>query len=424
MSGAESVTATFSYVPAQTQTTTAVSCTPNPSQYEQPVICTATVTGQSGTPTGNVTFYNGTTALGNGIAERGLSVILHNYPAGWQQFNYRDLQRRLEKPKQHFFSVHPDSHYDSNGRDLLEPVLITFGTGIPAANCTVTPNIPGTYTYNPGLGIDLRERYPTTITITFTPTDTTHYAPSTTTASLTINKATPVITWGTPKPITYGTALSGTQLNAYASGTLGTVYGTYVYSPAAGAVLSAGSQTLSVTFTPTDTNNYNKGATGSTTLIVNQAMPTITWVPPTSSITYGTGLSAVLDAAVNPAIAGTWAYTASGTPVTASTVLTAGSYTLVANFTPADTTDYTAPAPVSIPLTVNQATPVITWAAPTPITYGTNLSGVLDATDTLGNYVARSKTRANPHVKRNDGDGTFAYTLTTVNESRWMEPRC
>ena len=75
--------------------------------------------------------------------------------------------------------------------------------------------------------------------------------------SINVLKATPVITWATPADITYGTALSATQLNATAS-----VPGTFVYTPAAGTVLNAGAaQTLSVTFTPTDAANYNAGTT-------------------------------------------------------------------------------------------------------------------------------------------------------------------
>lgn len=63
----------------------------------------------------------------------------------------------------------------------------------------------------------------------------------------------PTITWANPAPITYGTALSATQLNAPAS-----VPGTFVYSPAAGSVLGAeAAQTLSVTFTPADTTDYS-----------------------------------------------------------------------------------------------------------------------------------------------------------------------
>ena len=69
----------------------------------------------------------------------------------------------------------------------------------------------------------------------------------------TVNKATPVITWNNPADIVYGTALSGTQLNATAS-----VPGTFTYDPLAGTVLNAGSgQTLHVDFVPDDTANYS-----------------------------------------------------------------------------------------------------------------------------------------------------------------------
>ncbi len=61
----------------------------------------------------------------------------------------------------------------------------------------------------------------------------------------------PPITWPTPANIVYGTALGAGQLNATSS-----VPGIFTYNPPAGTVLNAGSQVLSVTFNPTDTNNY------------------------------------------------------------------------------------------------------------------------------------------------------------------------
>ena len=107
----------------------------------------------------------------------------------------------------------------------------------------------------------------------------------------------PTIAWSTPAPITYGTALSGTQLSATAN-----VGGTFAYTPAAGTVLKAGTQTLSVTFTPTDMTTYS-AATASVQLAVNQATPTIAWATP-AAITAGTAISATqLDATVSPAIA-------------------------------------------------------------------------------------------------------------------------
>jgi len=58
----------------------------------------------------------------------------------------------------------------------------------------------------------------------------------------------------------------------------------FVYTPAAGTVLTAGSQTLSVTFTPTDTTDYT-AATSSVTLAVNKAAPTVGINLSSSSIT-------------------------------------------------------------------------------------------------------------------------------------------
>src|SRR5438067_5385171 len=114
--------------------------------------------------------------------------------------------------------------------------------------------------------------------------DTNHNG-STGSSSFVIGKATPTIIWANPASIAYGTALSGTQLNATAN-----VPGTFTYTPAAGTVLNAGAnQTLSVTFTPTDTTNYTT-KTATVTITVQQATPTITWTNP-ASITYGTALS-------------------------------------------------------------------------------------------------------------------------------------
>lgn len=85
-------------------------------------------------------------------------------------------------------------------------------------------------------------------------------------------KVTPTITWPQPAPITNPTPLSAAQLNATAN-----VPGTFVYTPAAGTVLPAGTQRLSTTFTPTDTAHYN-AATASVTIMVNPAhgiLPTV-----------------------------------------------------------------------------------------------------------------------------------------------------
>lgn len=78
------------------------------------------------------------------------------------------------------------------------------------------------------------------------------------------------LSWANPASIVYGTALSGTQLNASSA-----TSGAYTYTPAAGTVLNAGTNTLSVTLTPTDSID-NVGAVATVNLVVTPAGLTVT----------------------------------------------------------------------------------------------------------------------------------------------------
>src|SRR6185436_15163893 len=124
------------------------------------------------------------------------------------------------------------------------------------------------------------------VTADFVPTDAVNYSTLTGLAAgnFVIAKATPTITWANPADIVYGTPLSATQLNATAS-----VPGSFAYTPLSGMLNAGPGQTLSVTFTPTDTANYTT-ATANVLITVTKATPTITWATP-ASIAYGTALS-------------------------------------------------------------------------------------------------------------------------------------
>jgi hypothetical protein len=76
------------------------------------------------------------------------------------------------------------------------------------------------------------------------------------------------VEWATPTPITYGTALSSQQLNATTI-----TSGSYVYSPPVGAILSPGSYTLSVTFTPAHPLEYGGPSTTNVSLVVLPSGP-------------------------------------------------------------------------------------------------------------------------------------------------------
>ena len=241
------------------------------------------------------------------------------------------------------------------------PVTIMVGTPLSATQLNATASVPGAFVYAPVSGTVMNSAGAQTLWVNFAPTDAANYNSATASVSLVVStKLIPTITWVNPAAITYGTPLSETQLNATAS-----VAGTFVYAPVSGTVLAAGTQTLSVTFTPTDTANY--AVTSATvSLTVNKGTPVITWGTP-AAITYGTPLSgAQLNATAS--VAGTFVYApASGT------VLVAGTQTLSVTFTPTDSANY-ATTSATVSLTVNKGAPVITWANPAAITYGTPLS--------------------------------------------------
>jgi lysophospholipase L1-like esterase len=251
--------------------------------------------------------------------------------------------------------------------DWADPAPITYGTELSTTQLNATASVPGSFAYSPSLGAVLPAGSQT-LSVVFTPTDTTDYATVTTSVTLVVDQAPTSVSWTAPAAITYGTPLSATQLNATAS-----VPGSFTYSPSLGAVLSAGFQTLSVTFTPTDPNYAT--STASVTLTVNQVVPVVSWTAP-APIPYGTALSATqLNATAS--VPGAFAYNPS-----LGAALSTGSHTLSVTFTPADATDYTT-ATAGVALTVSQATPQITWAPTALIAVGAPLGpGQLDATAT------------------------------------------
>jgi len=143
----------------------------------------------------------------------------------------------------------------------LATLTCTRATGIAASasdSVTLTASVPP---YGPGAA--------TTGLINVTASSP-NFSNNVTASDNVIFQQTPAITWVTPANIVYGTALGGTQLNATSP-----VAGIFSYSPAAGTVLSVGTHTLTITFTPTDTTDYTT-ATASVTLTVIPVTPGLT----------------------------------------------------------------------------------------------------------------------------------------------------
>lgn len=245
------------------------------------------------------------------------------------------------------------------------PAPIVYGTPLTSLQLNATATA-GALTYNPPAGTILTAGNGQTLSVSASATQ--NYEAATKSVTIDVKKATPMITWATPAPIVFGALLSTAQLNAAAN-----VAGTFTYTPSAGTKLEAGSQTLSVLFTPNDTSNY-QNATASVTLVVQRATPLITWTHP-AAIVYGTALGATqLNATAD--VAGTFSYTPA-----ASAILNAGaSQTLSVHFTPDDARNYND-ASATTTIDVAKAQQTLSWATPQPIVYGTPLSAAqLNAT--------------------------------------------
>ncbi|TWU17051.1 choice-of-anchor Q domain-containing protein [Allorhodopirellula heiligendammensis] len=140
------------------------------------------------------------------------------------------------------------------------PADIVFGSALSMAQLNATSTALGTFVYTPALDTALNAGNGQTLSVTFTPDDTTRFNTITKTTSINVLKADPVVAWTDPTAIFAGVALGTDELNATAN-----IPGSFVYLPASGTVLTAGtSQSLSTTFTPTDTSNYNTVTTSVT----------------------------------------------------------------------------------------------------------------------------------------------------------------
>ena len=205
-----------------------------------------------------------------------------------------------------------------NSAANFTPVIGAGGTA--SLSYSVAPGLPPGLSFNSSTGA-VNGR-PTAVSAatsyTVTVTDA-NGGTATASFSLGVNKATSSVSWTAPSSITYGTALSAVQLNATAS-----VSGSFSYTPALGTVLTAGTHTLTATFTPTDATDYSTPQPVTSSITVTQATLTVT--ANSATRLYGTP---------NPAFTGRVTGTMNGESFTANYTTTAtqssnvGTYTIV-----------------------------------------------------------------------------------------------
>ncbi len=129
------------------------------------------------------------------------------------------------------------------------------------------------------------------------------------------------ITWPAPAPINYGTPLGTGQLDATS-----TKAGAFTYTPPAGTILSAGVQTLAVSFLPT---GASAPETATNPITVNQAATTTT-LTATNTTNSTVALAAVVTGMNGGAVTGSVQFLDGSTGLSAVTVSSTGqaSYTV------------------------------------------------------------------------------------------------
>ena len=251
------------YQMPQSATTTKLTTSATTVNVSQSFALTATVTGT--TPTGSVTFKAGSATLGTATLASGMGTLTVSLGAAGAYSVTAAYSGDAENTTSTSSAVTVTAKKVAAVLTWNTPHAIDYGTAVGATQEDATANVAGTFRYYPPAGWKPKAGTHT-LTATFTPTDTSQYSVTTATVALTVDKAVPVLTWATPSPITYGTAVGTAQQDAKAN-----VAGTFSYYPPAGWKPIVGSHTMTATFTPTDTTDYAGSRQVSVTLTVNAA---------------------------------------------------------------------------------------------------------------------------------------------------------
>ena len=248
----------------------------------------------------------------------------------------------------------------------------------------------------------------------------TYHAPATATATITINKWYPTISWNPQWFFTYGTPLGAAHLNATAN-----VPGTFTYTPAAGTVLEASapsSRSIQLTFVPDDTRNY-----------LEKTLTASVYVYKASPMMRATGGTFVHDG--QPHVGGGSATGVGGVVLSPVTVtyndspdlpVAAGTYTVRASY-PGDS-NYNAGSALAT-LTIARASTVASWTPPAAIRYGTplgaaqlnataNVPGTFSYSPAAGTVLAPGSWSVTATFTPTDGQN---YNGTTITQTVLVE---
>jgi hypothetical protein len=237
----------------------------------------------------------------------------------------------------------------------------------------------------------------------------------TNTLSQVVNKQTPLVaTVPTTTAITYGQTLASSTLGtgAVTNAAGATVTGSFAFTTTSIAP-NSGTTNVSVTFTPTDTANYNTTA-ATVTVTINKATTTATLAVNNSPVTYNSSGQAA-----------TVSVTASNTPGSVANIVTggaatqtaSGTYSVTADYVPMDTNYTTLTGLSAGSFTINKAgTFVGVSSSENPSGYKDSISFIATLpADAAGNVVFSSN---NNSFSTNTVSGVITTSLSITNLPR------
>jgi len=224
------------------------------------------------------------------------------------------------------------------------------------------------------------------------------------------SKTIPSVTaWPTASDITYGQTLGNSNLTGGAA----SVPGTFAFSSPTTVPNAGTNQAFAATFTPADTSTYST-VTGTISINVSKATPTVTKWPTASDIAAGQTLGSSSLTGGTASVAGTFAFSSPNTVPPLG-----NNQSFPAIFTPASTQNYnTVNGTISINV-VAKATPAVTaWPTASDISVGQNLgSSVLTGgTASVPGTFAFNSPSTIPAAGNNQ---SFAATFTPTDTTHY-----
>jgi subtilisin family serine protease len=208
------------------------------------------------------------------------------------------------------------------------PDSIVYGTTLSATQLDATASVPGTFTYTPAAGTLLAAGGSQTLSVTFTPQDSTYYTKATTTTTIAVTKAVPTVNvtdaggrfdgGAFPASATIAGVVSGVDNTPAAS--LGGVAPTLTYydgSGIAGISLGATAPTAPGTYTVVASfpgnADYSAAQSAPITFTIAQGTTTIALASSDQSAVYGQSVTLVATVAAAVTPGGTVSFSDDGT---------------------------------------------------------------------------------------------------------------